>query len=302
MIQKNRPLCYTFVMDIKRAKQLQLSGPNGKNYYGGDQDWFSSNTRAQGGCSSVAGANVLRAYARMNRDFRTKITGNRNIPRQIKEALCIEKPSKDCYSILMTGIYNKMHAFEIPILRKIYDKRERNSKFFKILSPNQGQTNTGFIIGIIRFARSMGLDIKVNYMPTAFVSSEKGRDFIEKGLEKSGAVVIMTSYNKHKLQIHSANASLEEKLLNGYESSMRTHFATITDMDGDRVLITTWGKPAIGDYNEISSSWHSIKAFESTLMYIEMSDRASANKCMMNAYKSFLFGIVQSISRGKIQY
>ena len=282
-------------MNIKRAQQLQIIGPNGKMYYGGDQDWYSSNTRAQGGCSSVAAANSLRALARNNPDIRKTIAGMDNMPRQIKEALCVDKPGKDCFGMLMTGIYNKMRAFEIPILRRIYDGKRRGLKFFKWVRPNQGQTNSGFIIGIIRFARTFGIDLKVNYLNTAFADAGKARDFIEKGLEKSGAVVMMTSYNKHGIRIHPGNSDLGNTLENGQDSSIKCHFVTITDMDRDRLLITTWGRPAVVDYNELTRSWRSIKAFESTLLYIEPSNRKEANSCMLNAYKAFLGGIMQCI-------
>lgn len=286
-------------MNIERAKQLQILGPKGTIIYGGDQDWYSSNTRAQGGCSSVAGANVLRALARLDSKLSERIRQNEKIAPQLVEALCEDKPTKDCFGILMTGVYNKMHTFEIPILNRLYDKKERGYKPFKIIRPNQGQTNTGFIIGVIRFARKFGIDIKVNYLNTAFVSADEGRGFIEEGLEKSGAVVIMTSYNTHGLKLYNGNSDLSKELKNGYDAKMKCHFATITDIDGDRLLITTWGRPAVGDFKEISKSWRSIKAFESTLMYIELSDKKEANRCMLGSFKAFLGGIVQTITLGK---
>ena len=288
-------------MNIERAKQLQIQGPKGALLYGGDQRWYSSNTRAQGGCGSVAAANALRALALNDKGTADLIRTGERIPDQLKEALLKVRPAKDCFEILMTGIYNKMHAFEIPILNRIYDRKSRDHRLFKIIRPNQGQTNTGFIIGIIRFAKSLGINIKVNYLTTAFADPKEGRSFIEEGLEKSGAVVLMTSYNKHGLKLYPEGAKLDEELKKGAESSMKCHFATITDMDGDRVLISTWGKPAVGSFMEISSSWQSIKAFESTLMYITPSDKKEAKTCMFNAYKAFAGGVLKALTRGKIK-
>jgi len=288
-------------MNIKRAEQFHIKGPGNRIYYGGDQDWFSSNTRAQGGCSSVAAANAFRAFIRTDEEGRRELESSKKVPLQVKEALLADKPAKDCFSIFMTGIYNKMRAFEIPILRRIYDDKQRGHRFFRIIRPNQGQTNTGFIIGIIRFARSMGVNIKVNYMNTAFADEKMGRDFITKGLEKAGSVVMMTSYNKHSIKIFPGNADISKILENGRDSAMKCHFATITDIDEGRLLLTTWGCPATLDYNELVKSWRSIKAFESTLFYIEKADRSEATKCILTAVKAFLGGILQSLSRGKLK-
>lgn len=287
-------------MNINRVNQLIITGPNGSKYYGGNQDWYSSNTWAMGGCGSIAGANSLRSLARCNRDVRQSIVTSSKIPSEVKSALCSINTTKEHYSYLATSIYNKMWAFEIYPLNKLYDTHKRGHKLFKIIRPNQGLTNTGFIIGIIRYARKLGVNLTVNTIPTAFCDKEYARDFIKKGLSKSGSVVIMTSYNKHNLHMFPSDSDLTKRLdttYKGYNATMKCHFATITDMDGDRLLMTTWGQPAVCDFNELAKSWQSIKAFESTLMYIEPTSKTQSSKCLIDSWKPFVYGIMQAVSR-----
>ena len=284
-------------MNIPRARQLQIQGPDRKISYGGDQRWFSSNTRALGGCGSVAGANVLRCLARCDKEFVDAIRTSGKIPAQIKDALCSDNPGHENFSLLMTGVYETMGSFEIFPLNRIYDRKERSSKVFTRLKSTFGLTNVGFIIGIIRFARKMGLDITVEYKACAFMSKEEAREFIKEGLKKSGAVVLLTCRNTHNARLFKADSDLEKRLAGGSDSAIKSHFITITDIDGDRLLITTWGKPGIIDLNELAGSWRSIRAYEASLMYILPGSRKEATSCMMGAWKLFMAGIGHSIAR-----
>lgn len=286
-------------MNINRAKQLKITAPDMKPAYGGDQGWFSSNTRAQGGCSSIAGANALRALCLTNNEFKSEVTSNKKLPRELKDAITSKTPGKDSFEMLMTGIYNTMGAVVLFPLNLIYDKLPRSTKFFNKVRPNQGQTNAGMIIGIIRFARKFGINLSVKSLPAAFISKEKALSFINEGLNASGAVVLLTSYNKHNARLYYSTASLDEHLDKGFgwDASVKCHFTTITDVDGDRILITTWGKPAVIDFNELAGSWQSIKAFQSTLMYLTPSTKAESTKCMFGAWKVFFSCIWHSIIR-----
>lgn len=284
-------------MNIPRARQLQIQGPDRKISYGGDQGWFSSNTRAMGGCGSVAAANVLRCLARYNTHFCEKVKSSAKMPAQIKDALCSENPGHENFSLLMTGVYETMGSFEIFPLNRIYDRRERSSKVFTRLKSTFGLTNVGFIIGIIRFARKMGLDISVEYKACAFMSKEEAREFIKEGLKNSGAVVMLTCRNSHNVRLYKADSDLDKRLAGGSDSKIKSHFTTITDIDGDRLLITTWGKPGIVDLNELAGSWRSIRAYEASLMYIRPGSRREATSCMIGAWKLFMAGIGHSIAR-----
>ncbi len=284
-------------MNINRARQLQIQGPDKRPCYGGDQLWFSSNTRAAGGCGSVAGANVLRALARNNKEFGEAVRSSKIIPAPVKDALCSDNPGHENYSLLMTGVYETMGSFEIFPFNHIYDRIERSSKAFKTLKSTLGLSNMGFITGIIRFARKLSLDISVKYISAAFLSKDEARDFIKKGLKESGAVVLLTCKNRHNVRMFAADSDLGSQLKNGWDSPIKSHFVTITDMDLDRLLVTTWGKPGVIDLNELAGSWQSIKAYEASLLYIVPSTKKEATSCMLGAWKLFMAGIGHSIIR-----
>lgn len=284
-------------MNISRARQLQITGPDRKPCYGGNQLWFSSNTKAAGGCGSVAGANALRSLARCSKEFRHRITSSTVIPAPVKDALISDDPDHENFSLLMTGVYETMGSFEIFPLNIIYDRCKRQSPVFSKIKSTFGLTNVGFIIGIIRFARKFGLDIDVKYLPTAFANKEKAREFIREGLKESGSVVMLTCRNRHNVRLFAPDADLSSRLTDGSDSSVKSHFTTITDMDMDRILITTWGKPGVVDLNELAGSWKSVKAYESSLMYIRPSTRKDATSCMCGAWKLFAAGLGHAIVR-----
>jgi len=284
-------------MNISRAKQLQMQGPDRKPCYGGNQLWFSSNTRAAGGCGSVAGANALRSLARTSTQFLKEIRSSKTIPSQIKDALCSEAPGHENFSLLMTGVYETMGSFEIFPLNRIYDRMERSSKVFSKIKSTFGLSNVGFIIGIIRFARKFSLDISVRALPLAFCSKEEARRFIMEGLKNSGAVVMLTCRNKHNARLFNSNANLADKLIDGTDTMIKGHFVTITDIDMDRLLITTWGRPGVVDLNELAGSWKSIRAYEASLLYLVPSTRRESTSCMLKAWQLFAAGIGHSIIR-----
>ena len=284
-------------MNISRAKQLQMQGPDRRPCYGGNQLWFSSNTRAAGGCGSVAGANALRALARCSKEFGDMISASNTLPEQLRDALCSEDPEHQNFSLLMTGVYETMGSFEIFPLNHIYDRIDRSSKFFSRIKSTFGLTNVGFIIGIIRFARTFALDIAVRSLPTAFCSKEEARQFIAEGLRQSGAVVLLTCRNRHNARLFNADADLDDRLIEGKDTPIKSHFVTITDMDKDRLLITTWGKPGVVDLNELAGSWKSIRAYESSLLYIVPATRKEATSCMLGAWKLFMSGIGHTLVR-----
>lgn len=284
-------------MNVSRARQLQITGPDKKTCYGGDQRWFSSNTRAMGGCGSVAGANALRSLARCNEAFRRQIKGSAVIPAPIKDALCEEHPGHEDFSLLMTGVYETMRSLEVFPLNHIYDRSDRSSKIFTRIKSTFGLPNTGFIIGIIRFARKLSLDITVRSCSAAFLSKEEAEKFIEEGLQSSGSVVLLTCRNRHNARLYDPGSDLDKKLIDGHDSQIKSHFTTITDIDKDRLLITTWGRPGIVDLNELAGSWQSIRAYEASLMYIIPSTRKEATSCMLGSWKLFMAGIGHSIIR-----
>ena len=208
--------------------------------------------------------------------------------------------------MLMTGVYETMRAFEIFPLNKIYDRKERNNKFFQIVKPNTGRSSIGFIHGVLRFAKKLGLYLTCNALPTAFVNKETALSYISEGLKKSGAVVILTSYNKHSLKTYSPSSSQQISAGNIANcpcgnTDMKCHFATITGIIDDSLIITTWGRIATIDIDELIKSWHSIKAWESTLFYFEpASDKYQTYRSILLSPVPFIKGIIQAIIRKSI--
>lgn len=290
---------------MHRFELLKITDSNGQDYYGGDQDWYSSNSRAMAGCSSVAGANVLRSLIHTDRECFNTIKSI-NLPQPIKHALLSSKCIKNDFLMLMTGVYETMRSFEIFPLNKIYDHKERNNKFFHIVKPNTGRGSIGFIQGVLRFSKKIGLYLTCNALPTAFVDKNTALDFIRNGLIESGAVVILTSYNKHSLKTYSP--SMGGQIASGNLSkcpcgnaSMKCHFATITGIVDNSLIITTWGRIATIDIDELVTSWHSIKAWESTLFYFEhVNNKSIMYRSLLLSPTPFIKGIVQAILRKSI--
>ena len=322
-------------MNTQINQQLIIKDDNGAAFYGGDQSWYTSNCRAMAGCSSVAGANVLRTLVQRDAALKSSIKHSKKIPAGIKYALCDDIPTKEDYSLFMTAMYETMKAFEIFPLNKIYDRVKRNNKFFNIVKPNTGRSCIGFIRGLLKFAKQFGIELHVHSLTTAFCDSEKGLDFIRKGLDESGIVVLLTSFNTHMLRSYTAdsfvlprddNAESEpgvsdepvkvgtaidssqkksKPLMRYPDAKMKCHFAAITGINEPEpgspekrsLVITTWGRVAETDYDELVKSWKSIKAWESALFYFTLSDTATRKKDARRSYRVFLSGLKQTLLR-----
>lgn len=300
---------------------------NNRRYYGGDQSWYSSNTRAMGGCGSVAAANVLRALSQRSRIFNEAVKHSK-LPTVCKKALLLPVADKDDYETLMTGIYNTMRAVEIFPLNRIYDRSNRQAKIFKVIKPNSGRSSIGFVWGLMSFAKKFGVRIKKHMLPTAFCDGTSALSFIKEGLRHSGAVVILTSFNRHGLLMHESSAMASDAAIkrglgqgatqctmgakcsegvceiggNSWKSEMKCHFATITDViekEGvpTKLLITTWGCPAEIDYDELVGSWKSIKAYESTLFYFTPAQSVNIYKEIFETVILFFTGLYNSVRR-----
>ncbi|MCR5735862.1 MAG: hypothetical protein K6G22_14775 [Lachnospiraceae bacterium] len=234
---------------------------DGKKYYGGDQSWFDKNTRAYAGCGVVAGVNVLRTLMQRDSSIKTDVGEDLKIMKK-------SDISRDEYTGLMNKMYKKMLVYEIPGINMIYNASKRGSKLFKVFIPSFGMSPDGFIRGVLKFAKDNGILLHSHSIATAFQSYEKGLSFIKEGLEKSGAVVIMTSFNKHPLKLYPK----PDDKKNASNTSMKSHFATITEIlyndGGDPVLkLSTWGKMATVTYKELYETWQKRCAYTSTLFY-----------------------------------
>lgn len=214
-----------------------------KEYYGGDQAWFMRNTQARSGCGHVA---ALNAFLTLTHRFPI---------------------DKAAYMRYMHEMYRCMGAFETPILRKIYDMN-RNIAICRLIPPSFGQNSIGFILGMLRFAKRRGLSLRSRFCPTFFCSYKRGLAFIKKGLEECGAVTMLTARNRHPLTLYSSTVSASTPQ---GTTGIKNHFVTITGIDEStphvKLFISTWGRIATVDYEDLVRSWHTLGALQSAMYY-----------------------------------
>ena len=274
---------------------------SGVSYYGGNQEWYKSNTRAYAGCGSVACANMLRILAHKYPDWFEK----KDVDRELS-GLTGDELYKDDFISFMGNIYKSMLVHELPLVRSIYDACGRSNKVFKYVNkPSFGMSINGFIRGSLKYARSRGVLLHVRALPTAFCPYEKGLDFIKEGIEKGGCVVMLTALNRHPLKLYSGKTG---EIEGGYDlkKGVRSHFMTITDLidtndDGPLVKITTWGRVATVPYKKLNRSWQKIRAYTSCLYYftpaqseavVRADIRNSTILCIQAVFKG-LFGWIR---------
>ena len=275
----------------------------GKKYYGGDQDWYKSNTQAFAGCGSVACANMLRTLAFKYPDR----FNDKNVSEDLR-ALTGNECYKDEFISFMGNIYKSMLVFELPVVRKIYDMCKRGSKLFKgPVMPSYGMGAGGFIRGSLKFCKNRGLMLHMHSLLTAFCSYDKGLEFIKEGLDKCGSVVMLTSLNRHPLKLYSGKSG---RLENGYDSKngVRSHFMTITGIEEDEqgkplIKLSTWGRVATVPYEKLNRSWHLSRAYTSCLYYMTPAgSEAVVRADMRNAagmfFKALFRGLFGRFIRG----
>lgn len=218
---------------------------NKKTYYGGDQAWFARNTQARSGCGHIA---ALNSFLTLTHRFPI---------------------DKSTYIGYMNEMYRTMGAFEVPILRRIYDMN-KDVRICRLIPPNFGQSSLGFILGMLRFSKRRGLALRSRFRMTFFCSYRSGLRFIKKGLQENGAVTLLTARNHHPLTLYSDRTSLSSAPQKAGKE-MRNHFVTITGIDETsskvRLTISTWGRIATIDYDDLVKSWHTLGALQSAMYY-----------------------------------
>lgn len=267
----------------------------GKEYYGGDQNWYKSNTMAFAGCGSVAALNMLRTLAvKYPVEFKGK-----NVSDEL--GVLTEKVIyKDDFTYIMKDIYKSMFVLELPIIRRLCDLLKRGNKLFKFIPPSLGLSMFGFITGTLRFCAKRGLYLHVKVLPTAFTSYDRGLDFIREGLKKGGSVVMLTSLNRHPLRLYSGGVG---ELNGGYDQKkgVRSHFMTITDIvednpQGPLIKLTTWGRVATVPYSRLNKSWHRMRAYTSCLYYFTPTDSPGLVKTdMAKSYAVYVWAMIKGL-------
>ncbi len=259
----------------------------GHAYYGGNQSWFAGNTRARAGCGPVSGANVLLMLARRD----PEIAAGLHVDIAADGTM-----TKESYMHFLNEVYITMGTWEIPILRRIYDKCKRDNPFFKKVSPNNGRSICGYLRGVLRFAKKRGVYLQSHALPTAFCDPDEGLRFITEGLEAAGAVAMLTSYNKHPLTLFYGEYDSTE---GAYQTKdpMQNHFVTITGITPtNQLYVSTWGRIAMIDYAALSASWNSRRALDSALMYFDpAATTAQTHQCIRDAAKVLHRAIRQTV-------
>lgn len=267
----------------------------GREYYGGDQNWYRSNTMAFAGCGSVAALNMLRSLAiKYPVEFKEK-----NVSDELG-MLTDKVIYKDDYTSVMRDIYKSMFVLELPLIRRLCDHLKRGNKLFKFIPPSLGLSMFGFITGTLRFCAKRGLNLHVKVLPTAFTSYDKGLNFIKEGLKKGGSVVMLTSLNRHPLRLYSGGVG---ELNGGYDQKkgVRSHFMTITGIIEDNskeplVKLTTWGRVATVPYSRLNRSWHGMRAYTSCLYYFVPTNSPGLVRAdMAKSYAMYAWAVIKGL-------
>jgi hypothetical protein len=260
---------YQFMSEKHSANEISdpfliVDEDNGTMYYGGDQAWFRRNTMTFAGCGVVAAANTMRALLCKYPDAYEKASGR-------LKTLGNVIITKSEYVSVINDMYRKMFVVELPLANMIYDMKEveYGSKLLNRIPPGFGMNAASVVRGLLRYASSHGVLIHDFYLSTTYIDYEKGLDFIKEGLDKNGAVILLTSFNKHPLTLYSGKAGDTKRPVS--VSGMKTHFATITGIIGDKenplIKLTTWGRVATISYRELHESWQKRRAYVSALIY-----------------------------------
>lgn len=279
---------------VKHDPMTVMDRGTGREYYGGDQNWYKSNTMAFAGCGSVAALNMLRSLALKH----PKVFNDTGVSDELN-VLTDRVIYKDDYTFIMKDIYKSMFVFEVPLIRRLCDSLKRGNRIFKYIPPSLGLSLFGFITGTLKFCKNRGVNLHVRALPTAFTSYDKGLAFIREGLLRSGSVVMLTSFNRHPLKLYSGGPG---ELKGGYDQKkgVRSHFMTITGIEegqeGPLIKLTTWGRVATVPYRDLNRSWHGIKAYTSCLYYFTPARSVNTVRAdMARSYGVFLLAVLKGL-------
>ncbi|HOO27491.1 MAG TPA: hypothetical protein PLU43_03430 [Lachnospiraceae bacterium] len=286
------------IIPEKSDNMLAIADPAAENIsYGGNQAWFTGNTQAYAGCGPVAAVNMLLCLMQKYPEPIKELLAKAGLSASSSNSFC-PPFLKDDILHLMNEIYLTMGTLEIPVLNRLYDRSDRKNPLFKVLSPNHGRSIPGFCRGILKYAGNHGIFLHADVLPTAFCPYETGLRFIKEGLEKSGSVVLLTSFNRHPLTLFKETS---EGTMVPYEhkGGMCCHFAVITDIMAETapvLKLSTWGKAAAVEYRLLAASWQSRRAFDSALFYFTPAKTSDITaQDMKQAYRVLLQALWQTL-------
>ncbi len=243
---------------------LIVDEDTGEKYYGGSQSWFGRNSMTFAGCGIIAAANTVRAllcrYPGAYREARGNLKTLGNVILTKAE-----------YIKVIESMYRRMFVAELPLLNLIYDKGnyKYGSRLLGCVPPSLGMNSESLVRGLLRYAENRGVLLHDVYLSAAYVEYRKGLEFIREGLDKNGALILLTSFNRHPVTLYRGNAW--DISGGGYESEIKTHFSTITDIieeNGEPLIkLSTWGRAATVPYRVLHAAWQKRLAYVSALIY-----------------------------------
>lgn len=210
------------------VKFVEIRDDDGKNYYGGDQEWYKEKVAQDGACGTVAAANIT-AY----------LAGN---------------------DIKYSGLYNYPDFSKTNFLAHMYDLYKYLSPYYIPFKnfPLGIWPMSKFIRGVEKFARSRNVSLKGQGVEKLAVcrsalhnsvnedskfSRNNIADFIKNGLIRNSPVAMLIGFNNNLKNI-------EVQQPNGYsfvQRSFATHWVTVTEIKEDKindkitVKVSTWG-------------------------------------------------------------
>lgn len=255
-----------------------IDSSNNHISFGGNQFWLARNTAACGGCGPVSAANIFATYARNNPEIAREL----DLSFQENQVVTQEK-----YTALLTSIYNAMRIREIPILSRLYDIKDRGSKFFSRFTPNLGIGIRHYSRGVLRFGLKHNILLQKRSLPTLLCGYTRGITFIKLALANGYPVTLLTTFNAHPLVVFD-----HPHLYDGRNEIMKKHFITITDIRESKstgspeLIATSWGKNAIIPYADLYKSWQSMKALGSGMVYfIPAKNKRVTKKSILKCWK-----------------
>jgi len=199
-------------ISLKDADKFVEITEDSKTYYGGDQNWFSSHEGKDGGCGTVAAANITAYMAKQEAEF--------------SKLYPYSDYSKNRFVSQMNDLYQYLHPYTIPILHQPFgiwpvEKFER---------------------GFEAFCKSRGVDLQ-GVQDKAKYSKENVTNYIMRGLQADAPVAMMMGFNNllHHIEVVQPNGKW------WVQKSFATHWVVITGITIDEIThkttlkVSTWG-------------------------------------------------------------
>lgn len=265
--QKSEVLAYFPLIRKKEEAYTQ--------FWGGAQSWYPRVTQRQAGCSAVAAANILATAAAQHKEIAEKLSLHFLQDGRIDQNEFIK---------LMEQCYRRIGTFEVPVWNKVADRNEKDKTF---VPASFGQQAAGFVLGTLKLAKQKGIYLSYDALPAAYLGYKQGLQFIRENLGAGHPVALLTTWNRHPLEIHWTGYSRAATPL---KKGMKSHFVTVvgirsTGLHGaPELLVSSWGKIGSVPYDKLYKSWQSPLAMGAGLFSFSIAGKSESEKAIIKAY------------------